>query len=61
MFGDLSFNVACIYPVVNAVLLQYMWNNVLVKHVIIFAPIDTMLDAFLMSMGMSMLRHYCQV
>jgi hypothetical protein len=42
--------------IVNMFLLRYIWNNALVKHVTIFQPIESLLDAFLMSVGITMLR-----
>lgn len=56
MINNSEIIITCLYTVVNTVLLQYVWNNVLVKHVIILYPIESMVDAFLMSVGITMFR-----
>lgn len=36
--------------------LRYLWNRSLVKHITIFKPIDTMLDAFILSISLNIMR-----
>ena len=42
--------------VLSTVLLRYLWNESLVKHITVLKPIKTMLDAFLLSIGLMVIR-----
>ena len=43
---------------ISTFLLRLVWNRSLVKHVTILKPINTMLDAFILSVGLSVVRHH---
>ncbi len=36
--------------------LRYAWNRSLVKHITILKPINTMLDAFILALSLSIIR-----
>ena len=36
--------------------LRFAWNRSLVKHITIFKPINTMLDAFILALSLSIVR-----
>ena len=36
--------------------LRFAWNRSLVKHITIFKPIDTMLDALILALSLSIVR-----
>ena len=36
--------------------LRFAWNRSLVKHITIFKPIETMLDAFIIALSLSIVR-----
>jgi hypothetical protein len=36
--------------------LRFLWNEGLVKHVTVLKPIDTLLDAFLLSLGLGVIK-----
>jgi hypothetical protein len=36
--------------------LRYAWNRSLVKHITILKPLDTMLDAFILALSLSIVR-----
>ena len=36
--------------------LRFAWNRSLVKHITIFKPIETMLDAFILALSLSIVR-----
>jgi hypothetical protein len=36
--------------------LRYAWNRSLVKHITILKPIETMLDAFVLALSLSIIR-----
>jgi len=42
---------------IQMLVLRFLWNNALVKHVSILKPITTLLDAFILSLGMTLLRN----
>lgn len=41
---------------ISTFLLRILWNRSLVKHISVLKPIDTMLDAFLLSVSLMILR-----
>jgi len=41
---------------ISTFLLRILWNRSLVKHISVLKPIDSMLDAFLLSISLMILR-----
>ena len=41
---------------ISTFLLRLVWNRSLVKHISVFKPINTMLDAFVLSIGLAVVR-----
>jgi hypothetical protein len=41
---------------ISTFLLRLVWNRSLVKHISVFKPINTMLDAFVLSLGLAVVR-----
>jgi len=41
---------------VSTFVLRFTWNNSLVKHITVLKPIDTFLDAFLLSISLAVIR-----
>ena len=41
---------------VSTFVLRFTWNNSLVKHVSVLKPINTFLDAFLLSISLAVIR-----
>tara|TARA_B110000503_G_C7052409_1_gene372910 strand:- start:200 stop:409 length:210 start_codon:yes stop_codon:yes gene_type:complete len=41
---------------VSTFLLRLVWNRSLVKHITVLKPITTMLDAFILSIGLTVVR-----
>ena len=41
---------------ISTFLIRLVWNRSLVKHITVLKPIDTMLDAFILSIGLSVVR-----
>lgn len=37
---------------ISTLLLRFLWNESLVKHITVFKPINSLLDAFLLSIGL---------
>ena len=41
---------------ISTFLLRFLWNQTLVKHVSVFKPVGSLTDAFLLSLGLSVLK-----
>jgi uncharacterized membrane protein len=41
---------------ISTFLLRFLWNQALVKHVTVFKPVSSLMDAFLLSLGLSVLK-----
>lgn len=41
---------------ISTFLLRLVWNRSLVKHITVLKPINTMLDAFTLSLGLAVIR-----
>lgn len=41
---------------ISTFLLRFLWNEALVKHVSVFKPVGSLMDAFLLSLGLSVLK-----
>lgn len=41
---------------ISTFLLRFLWNRSLVKHISVFKPINSMLDALLLSISLMILR-----
>ena len=41
---------------VSTFVLRFTWNNSLVKHVTVLKPLNTFLDAFLLSISLAVIR-----
>jgi hypothetical protein len=41
---------------ISTFLLRLVWNRSLVKHISVLKPINTMLDAFVLSLGLAVVR-----
>ena len=53
---QLTITIALI--IVSAFILMFLWNRVLVKYITACKPIQNLLDAFLMSLTISLIRGY---
>jgi len=41
---------------ISTFILRIVWNRSLVKHITVLKPINTLLDAFILSIGISVVR-----
>lgn len=41
---------------ISTILLRYLWNESLVKHITVLKPVKSILDAFLLSVALMILR-----
>jgi hypothetical protein len=45
-----------IWVVLLTVFMRFLWNSVLVKHISILKPVDSLIQTFLLSLGIAMFR-----
>jgi hypothetical protein len=51
-----EFLVFVLVVLISTFLLRLVWNRSLVKHITVLKPINTMLDAFTLSIALSVIR-----
>lgn len=51
-----EFLVFVLTILISTFLLRLVWNRSLVKHITVLKPISTMLDAFILSIGLTVVR-----
>ena len=44
--------------IISAFILRWLWNTVLVPHITILKPVDTLFNAFLLSLAISVIRGF---
>jgi len=45
-----------LFVVIMTVLMQFLWNGTLVKHISILRPVDSLLQTFLLALGIALFR-----
>lgn len=45
-----------IWVVLLTVFMRFLWNTVLVKHVTVLRPVNTLVETFLLSLGIALFR-----
>lgn len=51
-----EFLIFVLIILISTFLLRFVWNRSLVKHITILKPINTMLDAFILSLSLAVIR-----
>ena len=51
-----EFLVFVLVILISTFLLRLVWNRSLVKHITVLKPINTMLDAFILSLSLAVVR-----
>jgi hypothetical protein len=51
-----NLTIFVLYVIVLTFLLRYLWNGTMVKHISILRPVDTLLQTFLLALGISLFR-----
>jgi hypothetical protein len=56
--SELVYNIGMtlLIIIISAFILRWLWNKVLVPHITALKPLDTLLDAFLMSIAIAVIR-----
>jgi len=44
------------FVILNTFIMQLLWNRTLVKHISILKPVDSLLQTFLLSVGIAVFR-----
>jgi len=45
-----------LFVVIMTVIMQFLWNSTLVKHISILSPVDSLLQTFLLALGIALFR-----
>lgn len=45
-----------VFVILTTFVMRFLWNGTLVKHISILKPVDTLLQTFLLSVGIAMFR-----
>jgi hypothetical protein len=45
-----------IWVLLLTVFMRFLWNTVLVKHITVLRPVDTLVQTFLLSLGIALFR-----
>ena len=51
-----NIGVTLLIIIISAFILRWLWNKVLVPHVTVFRPVQSLLDAFLLSIAIAVIR-----
>ena len=51
-----NIGVTLLVIIISAFILRWLWNKVLVPHVTVFKPVESLLDAFLLSIAIATIR-----
>ena len=44
------------FVIIMTFIMMFLWNNTLVKHITILRPVDSLLQTFLLSVGIALFR-----
>lgn len=55
---ELFFNIVIflLYILIITLILRYLWNTTLVKHITVLRPVDTLLETFLLAIAIAMFK-----
>lgn len=55
---ELLYNVTIfvLYVILLTFILRFLWNGTLVKHINILRPVDSLMNTFLLAIGISLFR-----
>lgn len=55
---DLLYNLTIftLYVIILTFILRYLWNDTLVRHISVLRPVDTLMQTFLLALGISLFR-----
>jgi hypothetical protein len=55
---DLLYNITIftLYVIILTFILRFLWNGTMVKHINILRPVDSLMQTFLLALGISLFR-----
>ena len=45
-----------LFVIIKTVIMRFLWNDTLVKHISILKPVDSLLQTFLLALGIALFR-----
>jgi len=51
-----NIGVTLLIIIISAFILRWLWNKVLVPHISVLKPVESLLDAFLLSIAIAVIR-----
>jgi hypothetical protein len=51
-----NLTIFTLYTIILTFILRFLWNGTMVKHINILRPVDSLLQTFLLALGISMFR-----
>jgi hypothetical protein len=51
-----NVGVTLLIIIISAFILRWLWNKVLVPHISVLKPVESLLDAFLLSIAIAVIR-----
>jgi hypothetical protein len=45
-----------LFVIIMTVIMRFLWNDTLVKHISILKPVDSLLQTFLLALGIALFR-----
>jgi len=51
-----NLTIFILYVIVLTFILRFLWNGTMVKHINILRPVDTLMQTFLLALGISLFR-----
>ena len=51
-----NLTVFVLYVILLTFVLRFLWNSTMVKHISILRPVDSLLNTFLLALGISLFR-----
>ena len=56
--GDLLYQLTIflLFVVIMTFVLRFLWNGTLVKHISVLRPVETLVDTFLLALGIALFK-----
>ena len=51
-----NLTIFVLYVIILTFILRFLWNGTMVKHISILRPVDSLLNTFLLALGISLFR-----
>jgi hypothetical protein len=51
-----NFLVFALFVIIMTVIMRFLWNDTLVKHITVLRPVDSLLQTFLLALGIALFK-----